>query len=113
MEETREIGQQNRRAPAPKDSRFTMSEPDKLRRTLEELRTQLDELAKRDPEVAAELELTISEAQAALGKPPLRQPQDTSLMERLTDAVKEYEATHPALAGNLGSIIDALGRMGI
>ena len=89
-----------------------MSEPDKLRRTLEELRTQLDELAKRDPEMAAELELTISEAQALLGKEPVR-PQNESLVERLSGAVKDYEATHPALAGNLGSIIDALGRMGI
>ena len=90
-----------------------MPEHDKLRRTLEELRTQLDELRKRDPEVAEELEVTIAEAQALLGQERLPPPADASLVERLSAAVRDYEATHPALAGNLGSIIDALGRMGI
>jgi hypothetical protein len=85
---------------------------DKLRSTLDELRSQLAALRQRDPRVADHLEATIAEAQAALGKPS-GSSEHASIVKRLSDAVRQYEATHPGLAGNLGSIIDALGRMGI
>jgi hypothetical protein len=88
-------------------------EREKLRETLDELRSQLDELRQRDPAVADHLEATIAEAQAALAGKPGKPHGHASLVQRLSDAVREYEATHPGLAGNLGSIIDALGRMGI
>jgi hypothetical protein len=91
-----------------------MSEPlDRLRSTLDELRSQLNELRQRDPQVADHLEATITEAEAALAgktKPP---EAHESISRQLSDAVRDYEASHPALAGNLGAIIDALGRMGI
>jgi septal ring factor EnvC (AmiA/AmiB activator) len=91
-----------------------MSEPqDKLRNTLEQLRSQLDELRKRDPRVAEQLETTIAAAEAALAGEAKPAEEHASLSVQLSDAVREYEATHPALAGNLGAIIDALGRMGI
>jgi hypothetical protein len=91
-----------------------MSEPhDKLRNTLEQLRSQLDELRKRDPRVAEQLETTIVAAEAALAGEAKPAEEHASLSAQLSDAVREYEATHPALAGNLGAIIDALGRMGI
>jgi hypothetical protein len=93
-----------------------MADPEKLRETLDQLRSQLDELRRRDPAVADQLAATIDEAQAVLtGKSPGEQetaPQG-SIVDRLKDAVLEYEASHPSLAGNLGGIIDALGRMGI
>ncbi len=91
-----------------------MSEPqDKLRNTLEQLRSQLDELRKRDSRVAEQLETTIAAAEAALAGEAKPAEEHASLSAQLADAVREYEATHPALAGNLGAIIDALGRMGI
>lgn len=86
---------------------------DKLRETLDQLRSQLDELRQRDPTVADHLEATIAEAQAALGGRPGEPTEQESITKQLSDAVREYEASHPGLAGNLGSIIDALGRMGI
>jgi hypothetical protein len=94
-----------------------MADHEKLRETLDQLRSQLDELRRRDPAVADQLAATIDEAQAVLtGKSPGDQgsaaPQG-SIIDRLKDAVLEYEASHPSLAGNLGGIIDALGRMGI
>ena len=88
-------------------------EQDKLRETLEELRSQLGELKKRDAQVAQHLEATIAEAEAALGGQSKQPHEHESMVARLSDAVREYEATHPSLAGNLGAIIDALGRMGI
>jgi hypothetical protein len=91
-----------------------MNDPqDKLRSTLTELRWQLDELRKRDPRVAADLAATIDEAEAALGGEARPATEQASLAEQLSGALRDYEATHPALAGNLGAIIDALGRMGI
>ncbi|MEX2115174.1 MAG: DUF4404 family protein [Pirellulales bacterium] len=86
---------------------------DKLRATLDELRSQLDELRKRDPRVAEHLEATIAEAEAALAGDARPAEHQASISQQLSDAVRDYEASHPALAGNLGAIIDALGRMGI
>jgi hypothetical protein len=86
---------------------------DKLRETLEQLRSQLDELRQHDPRVASHLEATIGEAEAALGGAVKPSEEHESMVQRLSDAVHDYEASHPALSGNLGAIIDALGRMGI
>ena len=88
------------------------SDHDKLRETLARLQAQIDEIRQADPAVAAHLDKTLSEAQAVLvaGKTA---PADSSIVHRLSDVVLRYEASHPSLAGNLGSIIDALGRMGI
>jgi hypothetical protein len=38
---------------------------------------------------------------------------DESIAQRLATAEHEFEATHPTLAGIVGSVIDALARMGI
>ncbi|MGD9720395.1 MAG: DUF4404 family protein [Pirellulales bacterium] len=86
---------------------------EKLRRALAELREQLSELRARDPQVASGLEATLAEAEQALAGEPRPPAEQASITKRLSDAVLEYEATHPSLAGSLGSIIDALGRMGI
>ena len=86
---------------------------DKLRETLDQLSAQLDEMRKLDPKVAAHLDATIGEAKAALTGQPTPAAEQGSLVRRLSEAVLEYEASHPSLAGNLGSIIDALGQMGI
>lgn len=88
-------------------------EHDKLRETLTELRSQLGELHERDAQVAEHLKATIAEAEAVLGGQPKQPHEHESITTRLSDAVRQYEATHPSLAGNLGAIIDALGRMGI
>jgi hypothetical protein len=88
-------------------------EHDRLQKVLDQLQTQLNEVRQLDPAVAAHLESTIAEAQAALAGRPTPPAAQRSIVERLSDAVLKYEASHPALAGNLGSIIDALGRMGI
>jgi len=89
------------------------NEHDKLRETLRQLQAQLDEVRQADPEVGAHLDSTIAEAQAVLQGQAAEPDEHRSIIERLSDAVLTYEASHPSLAGNLGSIIDALGRMGI
>jgi hypothetical protein len=88
------------------------AEHEKLQATLNQLREQLNQAQGLDPAVAKHLNSMIAEASDALvgGQ---AQPDQSSLNERLSDAVLKVEASHPDLAMNLGSIIDALGRMGI
>ncbi len=86
---------------------------DKLRETLHQLQRQLEEVRKLDPAVAGQLDATLAEAKAALAGAPIHSAKRQSLVERLSNAVLQYEASHPSLSGNLGSIVDALARMGI
>jgi len=90
-----------------------MSEHEQLRGALDALAAQLDEMREVDPEVAAQLSTTVEQAQAVLQGRPSRAEEHGTLIEHLKAAVLEYEASHPTLAGNIGSLIDALGRMGI
>jgi hypothetical protein len=86
---------------------------DKLRDALDRLQKELEELRKLNPGVGAQLDETIGEARATLeGRPPDHKRHRT-LIERLSNAMLEYEASHPSLAGNLGGLIDALANMGI
>lgn len=86
---------------------------DKLRDALDRLQKELEELRKLNPGVGAHLDETIGEARATLeGKSPDHKRHST-LIERLSNAMLEYEASHPSLAGNLGGLIDALANMGI
>ncbi len=85
----------------------------KLRETLNRLQTQVDALRQRDPAVAEHLLAALAEAKAVLGGEPTQPEKHRSLVERLSNAVLKYEASHPALAGNLGSIVDALSQLGI
>ena len=89
------------------------SEHDKLRETLSQLQAQLEEVRKLDPAMGAQLDSTIAQARAVLQGQTAEPAVHRSIVKRLSDAVLKYEASHPSLAGNLGSIIDALGRMGI
>jgi acetylornithine deacetylase/succinyl-diaminopimelate desuccinylase-like protein len=40
-------------------------------------------------------------------------PESESIVARLAETAREFEGTHPALAGTVGSLIDALGNMGV
>ena len=90
-----------------------MSEHEKLRGALDALQAQLDEMRQVDPDLATHLGSTLDQAQALLAGRPTREDEHGSLVEQLKDAVLKYEASHPTLAGNIGSVINALGRMGI
>ena len=87
-------------------------EHDKLRQALEELQAQLDELRQIDAGAAEHLDATIAEAQAVLAAQPEGQEPHT-VSEQFSDALQHYEASHPTLAGNLRSVIDALAQIGI
>jgi hypothetical protein len=88
-------------------------ERDKLRKALDRLQSQLDEVRQRDPSLAAKLEATIVDAQSALEGPALEPEEHGSLVKRLGETVQHYEQSHPKLAAALGGIVDALAEIGI
>lgn len=90
---------------------------EKLRATLADLRAQLDEVDALDPEARSLLNSTLEEIHAVLerrasGESSTNDEQE-SLAQGLREAVDRFEGSHPTLAGAVGSVIDALGRMGI
>jgi hypothetical protein len=89
---------------------------ERLLHSLRDLRAQLDQAELADPTLRSRVEQTISEIEIAVAPDNLaassRHPQP-SLAQRLSDATLEFEASHPTLSGAVGSVIDALSRMGI
>ena len=86
---------------------------EKLRQTLDQLQSQLEEMRRLNPAVAESLQATIAEARQVLRGQSTVPQRHQSIVDRLRQEVLKYEVSHPNLAGNLGSVIDALGQMGI
>lgn len=84
--------------------------PERLRATLDELQRQLAEVDQLDPALHSQLSAALHDIQSTLA---VKGPAGESLLQRLRDAAHDFEESHPALAGNLGSLIDTLGRTGI
>jgi signal transduction histidine kinase len=90
---------------------------DKLRATLADLHAQLDDVEQLDPEVRDLLRDALAEIHETLehrasGEETGAAEQE-SLAQGLRELVDRFESSHPTLAGAVGSVIDALGRMGI
>ena len=110
---------------------------DRLQATLVELQRELTELSELDPAMRQRLQATLSDIRAALAQPagtsaaPLSaeavaqrdideddttldvEQSSESLAERLNDATRGLESTHPELSTTLGGVINALAQMGI
>jgi hypothetical protein len=89
---------------------------EKLLQSLRELRSQLEQTELPDPAVRSRLEQTIAEIEGAVAPnyPVVAvRRANPSLAQRLSEATLEFEASHPTLSGTVGSVIDALSRMGI
>ena len=92
------------------------SQKAELSETLKQLHAQLADVESMDVEMRAKLHDALEEIQVALDsdQTPLHAPDEhQSLLQRLGDAARHFEESHPALSGTVGSVIDALGRMGI
>jgi hypothetical protein len=84
--------------------------PVRLQATLDELQRQLAEVDQLDPVLHSQLSAALHEIQTTLA---MKGPPGESLLQRLREAAHDFEESHPALAGSLGSFIDTLGRGGI
>ena len=87
---------------------------DRLERALVELDAELAELGSVDPQLRQRLERTLADLRTALDETsrPATQTQP-GMVQRLSESARNFEETHPNLSGMIGSVIDALGRMGI
>ena len=95
------------------------TDSDKLRQAVVALHEALAGADTVDPETRRLLGETLAEIHQTLDRPALesaaaaRVKDSSSVVGRLSTAAEEFEGTHPTLAGLVGSVIDALSRMGI
>jgi hypothetical protein len=84
----------------------------KLRATLAELHEELANVEPGNPEIRALLDSAVADIQQTINRRG-DAANDSSIVDRLRAAARHYEESHPTLSGILGSIVDALSRMGI
>jgi len=93
-----------------------------LRATLDQLRAQLEEFEGGDLDVREKLHEALRDIEIALvqSTEEARSPEsasgetsEESIARRLSEVAQHFEVSHPVLSSTLGSVIDALGRMGI
>ncbi|MEX0866147.1 MAG: DUF4404 family protein [Pirellulales bacterium] len=93
-----------------------MPDRKKLEEALATLHAELRQLDHVDPEVERELQTALADIEVALGNRSEEEASDEEsppVQDRLTDAMRHFEESHPTLSGVIGSVIDTLSRMGI
>ncbi len=84
-----------------------------LRANLRELEAELAAGQTLDAETKASLEEVAQEIRRVLANNRPEDPAPESLLERLQEEERAFEASHPTLTQALARIINALGQMGI
>jgi ElaB/YqjD/DUF883 family membrane-anchored ribosome-binding protein len=86
----------------------------KLRTVVEEIRGQPAGAEGLSPPARRSLEQLVRDLETLLDNPGGSAPEETEpLRERVTDAVRRLEASHPVLSTTLGNVIDALAFFGL
>ena len=85
---------------------------DKLQTALQDLQAALESHSNVEPAVRERLENALNEIRAAIDNLPAAD-QHESLTGQLASVAQDFEVSHPTLSGMVGSVIDALARMGI
>lgn len=95
----------------------------RLLAALEQLHDQLAAAEPLDEQVRQRLQQVLDDIQQALEAGAAATPEQPSaapaaqdrgsLVDRLSETARHFEETHPTLSGAVGSVIDALSRMGI
>lgn len=85
-----------------------------LRQRLEELHAELARTESVDASAREALQAVLGDIQALLARSEGEESQSpSSLSERLSEATRHFEESHPTLATTMGRVIDALNNMGI
>jgi Domain of unknown function (DUF4404) len=85
---------------------------DQIRQPLEKLHSELANAAAEQPhELLVHLQAETEALLARAGQPPITDHR--SFRERLSQALPEFEASHPSLTAVMAEVIDTLGRMGL
>ena len=85
----------------------------RLRQLIDQLRSQLAGSMSIDADLRSRLERTLADTEKAMADPTGKARTGEPLGKRLNEAAINFEVSHPTLAAEVSSIIDALGRMGI
>jgi hypothetical protein len=86
----------------------------KLRTVVEEIRGQLAGAQGLSPAARRSLEELVRDLEALIDNPAgATSAVDEPLRERVSDAVRRLEASHPTLSTTLGNVIDALAFFGL
>jgi hypothetical protein len=87
---------------------------EKLRAVVDEIQAQLAEAQGLSPATRRSLEVLVRDLEALAGRPAGVPPEDGDrLRDRLTDAVRRLEASHPVLSTTLGNVVDTLAFFGL
>jgi hypothetical protein len=97
------------------------TQPEQLKATLDRLRQELAQIDHVDPALRQQLAQSLAEIQAALQEkvagsapsPAAAATKRESLIHRLQETAKRFEASHPILSENIGGLIDTLSSSGI
>jgi hypothetical protein len=87
-----------------------MADP-KLHTVIEEIQSQLASAQGLPPEQRRSLEILVRDLQRLVDDPAAHEGE--TLRDRVTDAVRRLEASHPALSTTLGNVVDALAFFGL
>ena len=84
-----------------------------LRQMLEELHTELQRADTIDDRSRELLRSVLDDIEDLLEHKQKRDTQPDSIIERLREAIRAFENTHPTLTHSIGRLADALASMGI
>ena len=88
-------------------------EKQQLLKTLEQLRAELSQTERVDPETVAEMEKLTDDIRRKLDERADERPDDEiEPVSGLRNLMLKYEAEHPQLAASIGRVADALAAMG-
>ena len=85
----------------------------KLQTVVREIRAQLAGAKDLNPETRRSLESLVQDLETVASRPPGEAAATEGLQERLADAVRRLEASHPVLSSTLGNVIDTLAFFGL
>jgi predicted nucleic acid-binding Zn-ribbon protein len=85
---------------------------EKLRESLEDLRSELDRLEAEEAQIRERLDALISGVETRLDKPG-DAAHHQSLLQELRQAISQIEVSHPRTTEILNQIMVTLGNMGI
>ncbi len=85
-----------------------------LREHLEELQSELADAATLDEESRRLIDSVLSDVQELLDRTePTTADEPHGLVERLRDATRQFEESHPTLSAAVGRVMDTLSNLGI
>lgn len=89
-----------------------MMSDEKLRESLEELRSELDRLESEEAQIRERLDALISGVETRLDMPE-DAAHHQSLLQDLRQSISQFEVSHPRTTAILNQIMVTLGNMGI